>query len=441
MDRTARLKMVQARSELVLDHPFFATLALRLELREDPDCPTAWSDGRVLAYNPDYIRAVSLPRVKGLQCHEVLHLACHHHTRREGRDSALWNKACDYAINPILLEAGLELPTGFLEDSAYAGKNAEAIYDDLLGGMDEARGDLEGGGGEEEITADEDRPVDNGGTGDVPGMDEAAPDGQGEQGQGEQRRAGSGPSGERGTEREKKNSDPGMSGEVRDPSPGSRASEGESRRLEEEAWNTALAQALHKAREAGRLPGCLERLTRKSLFPAQDWRDLLRRFLHRAARNDFSWVRPNRRHLHAGLYLPGLENLELAEIAVAVDVSGSITQQEMDRFAAELSSVLEEFDAPLTVFTCDAALTSSRRLSRQDLPLDFTAAGGGGTSFRPPFQSLEQEGRAPACLVYFTDMECDDYPEDPGYPVLWVAPGPAPERPPFGEVLVMEATR
>ncbi len=148
MDQDARRKMVTARSELVLDHPFFAVLALRLELREDPDCPTAWSDGRVLAYNPAYVRAVSLPRLKGLQCHEVLHLVCHHHTRRHGRDSALWNKACDYAINPILLEAGLELPTGFLEDPAHGGKNAETIYDDLLGGLDEARGGLEGGEGE-----------------------------------------------------------------------------------------------------------------------------------------------------------------------------------------------------------------------------------------------------------------------------------------------------
>ncbi len=279
--------------------------------------------------------------------------------------------------------------------------------------------------------------MDSGGTGNTPGQEEAAPDGRGEREPGGLRRAGSGGGGERGGER-RESSDPGLSGEVRDPSPGPQGPEGESSRLEEEAWDTALAQALHKAREAGRLPGCLERLAARRLFPPQDWRDLLRRFLHRAAKNDFSWVRPNRRHLHAGLYLPGLENLELAEIAVAVDVSGSITQPEMDRFAAELSSVLEEFDTPLTVFTCDAALTSRRSLSRQDLPLDFAAAGGGGTSFRPPFQDLEAEGRAPACLVYFTDLESDEFPQDPGYPVLWVTPGPRPGRPPFGEVLAME---
>ncbi|MFW5734726.1 MAG: DUF2201 family putative metallopeptidase, partial [Oceanidesulfovibrio sp.] len=70
MNETARLKMIKARSELVLDQPFFAHLALRLDMKEDPTCRTAWSDGRVLAYNPTYIEVMPLEKVKGLQCHE-----------------------------------------------------------------------------------------------------------------------------------------------------------------------------------------------------------------------------------------------------------------------------------------------------------------------------------------------------------------------------------
>lgn len=437
-DKAARLKMVQARSALVLDHPFFATLALRLELREDCGCSTAWSDGQVLAYNPGYVNAVSLERLKGLQCHEVLHLACLHHTRREGRDPKLWNKACDFAINPILLEAGLSLPTGYLDDPAFHGKSADAIYASLMDGLDEVKGGASGGGQEEQSRPAEDMDAKAGSGNSGQGADEPEPGGQDQAEPGDQKLAGAGGDSQAKGEDKTESSDPGMSGEVRDPSPGSQAPEGSSQDLQEQAWNSALAQALHKARECGKLPGCLERLAGGRLFPSLSWRELLRRFLDQAAKNDFSWVRPNRRHVHSGLYLPGLHNLELAEIAVAVDVSGSITQPELERFAAELSAVLEEFTSEITVLTCDAALTSSRRLSSMDLPLDFTATGGGGTSFRPPFQRLEEDGAAPACLVYFTDLACDAYPEAPGYPVLWVTPNREFQPPPFGEVVLME---
>lgn len=437
-DREARLKMVKARSALVLDHPFFASLALRLELREDSACATAWSDGRVLAYNPGYVNAVSLERLKGLQCHEVLHLACLHHTRRKGRDPKLWNKACDFAINPILLEAGISLPTGYLDDPAHYGKSADAIYSDLLNGLDEAKGGASGDGNQEQGEETEEKDA-KGGPGDSgPGDEQPQSSGQSQGEEGDQLRAAAGGESQDTGHERTESSDPGMSGEVRDSSLGSRAPEGESDDLEELAWNSALAQALHKARECGALPGCLERLASGRLFPALSWRELLRRFLSRAAKNDFSWVRPNRRHVHSGLYLPGLDSLELAEIAVAVDVSGSIAQPELERFASELSAVLEEFTTEIIVLTCDAALTSSRRLSSMDLPLDFTAAGGGGTSFRPPFQRLEEEGAAPACLVYFTDLACDAYPPDPGYPVLWVTPNRDFQHPPFGEVVHME---
>ena len=125
-------------------------------------------------------------------------------------------------------------------------------------------------------------------------------------------------------------------------------------------------------------------------------------------------------------------------MAVAVDVSGSIEQTHLDAFSAEISAILEEFDTELTLLTCDAALTSLKRLTRRDMPLQLAAAGGGGTDFRPPFQALEREGVVPACLIYFTDMQCSRYPEDPGYPVLWLTVRESPLSPPFGEVIGME---
>lgn len=428
-------KMVKARAGLVLDHPFFATLALRLELREDPACATAWSDGRVLGFNPAYIEVQSLERVKGMQCHEVLHLACSHHTRRGDRDPGLWNRACDYAINHILLDAGLELPDGFLDDPAHRGSSADAIYERLLADMDESRGGAQSGA-EQDAEPDEDMDAAAGGKRSLGGRDRAGSGGVPEDGRPGLRQAhGSGGQSAGGGD----NADPGQCGEVRDAPARAMGSAGVGDGPDQEdEWRMAVAQAAGVAREAGNMPGALERLLTPAFEPRLGWRELLRRFVTESARNDFSWVRPNRRHIHAGLYLPGLDNPELARIAVAVDVSGSVGEEALASFAGELSCVLEDFDTELCVMTCDVNVTTRQGLTRRDLPLRLEARGGGGTDFRPPFELMEKEGESPACLVYFTDMQCTRYPEEPGYPVLWVTPQEPQSPPPFGEVVVME---
>ncbi|NCC26436.1 MAG: hypothetical protein EOM25_14750 [Deltaproteobacteria bacterium] len=431
----AREKMVKARADLVLEHPFFATLALRLDLREDRSCATVWSDGSVLAYNPDYIETQPPAAVKGMQCHEVLHLACSHHTRRNGREAGLWNRACDYAINPILLEAGVKLPPGYLDDPVHHGRSADAIYEDLLRDLDTGRGGAENGA-EQDAVPDGDMESASAGVPGLGGRDQSGTSGRADK-QGPGLRQASGGGGEWAGPGD--NADPGMSGEVRDASRQSRGHEGDQEGADQDdQWRMAMALASRVAREAGNMPGGLERLVESMLAPRLGWRDLLRRFVTSAARDDFSWVRPNRRQIHAGLYLPGLDSLKLAPLAVVVDVSGSVEQTLLDIFCAEISAVLEEFDTDLELLTCDMSLTSRRTLGRLDLPLAIRAKGGGGTDFRPPFKILDRDGVSPACLVYFTDMQCSSYPEEPDYPVLWVNPGETRVHPPFGEIVTME---
>lgn len=126
-------KIARARAGLICDQPFFGTLALRLTLKEDPSCDTAWTDGVALGYNPDYITSLPMGQVTGLVAHEVMHLALCHHTRQGKRDAHMWNVAADYAINQMLMDSGFEMPDNLLQSDAYRGKSAEAIYDLLPG--------------------------------------------------------------------------------------------------------------------------------------------------------------------------------------------------------------------------------------------------------------------------------------------------------------------
>ena len=121
-------KIVQARSNLILDEPFFGALALRLELRPDPTCETFWTDGKSLGFNPEYVRGLSLAEVQGVICHEVMHNACGHPWRRGDRDPEKWNEATDYAINPIVMDDGMTLPPDGLFDPGFRGMAGEQIY-------------------------------------------------------------------------------------------------------------------------------------------------------------------------------------------------------------------------------------------------------------------------------------------------------------------------
>ena len=112
----------------MLDHPFFGSLLFRLKGRECRSIQTMATDGVSLYYNPDFVETLNAATLAGTLAHEVMHPALHHHVRRSGRDPKRWNMACDFAINPLLVDAGLNLPEGVLLDNRFRGMSAEQIY-------------------------------------------------------------------------------------------------------------------------------------------------------------------------------------------------------------------------------------------------------------------------------------------------------------------------
>ncbi|MFH1914542.1 MAG: VWA-like domain-containing protein [Pseudomonadota bacterium] len=437
----ARKKVVRARTSLLLDHPFFGSLCMRMEPREDRACRTAWTDGRVLAYNPAFVEGLSEAQVLGMLAHTVMHPACQHHVRRNGRDAGLWNAACDHAINWVLLDAGFTLPPGHLDDSAYRGMSADAIYAELAAvrGSDGMPSEGTGDGretGEKEQHEVLPSPGDTDEQGE-PGEPADSGDGEGKAGDdGDGGGEGGDDDGDQEAQMQSEMSgDPGGTGEVRD-SRDLDAGGGPSGDETDQEWEIALADAVRQARESGELPGGLERLVRELLTPRLDWRELLSRYISERARDDYSWTPPNRRFLHMNVILPSLSHRRLPEVVLALDTSGSVDDRELEQFVAELSGLLETYDTTVHVLCCDAGLTSVRTFSRADLPLEIEPVGGGGTDYRPVFDWVAAEGVVPACLVYLTDMECPRFPErEPEYPVLWARVGGGGTVPPFGDMV------
>jgi predicted metal-dependent peptidase len=386
----------KARAALLVNAPFWGVLSLRLAPVEDPSIQTMQTDGISIRFNPAFVTSLSRSLLRTSIAHETMHCATMHHTRREGRDPRRWNIACDYAINPLLAEAGFEMPDCVLLDPAYAGMSAEEIYAKLVheaGGTDTDPDDGDHTG---------DDPGGMGGVTDPPpagDLNDADPPGQPNQ--------------------------PGQTG--RQPPSAADLTR------QEETWAIAMAQAEATAKAMGICAGDAARVIREQVAPKIDWRDVLRRYLSAAARSDYAWTPPNRRYIARGLYLPSLRSETLGSVVVAVDTSGSIGDITLAAFAAEITAILDEAaPAAIHVVYCDDAIAGTETFEPGDV-IALTLRGGGGTAFRPVFDWIAGSDIQPVCAVYLTDLDGRDFGPEPGYPVLWVSTDLT--QAPFGEVI------
>lgn len=378
LEDKARKLIARARTRLILGKDaqsiFFGNLSMRLKLEVCWEIETAATDGKRLLYNPAFWAGMTENEQLAVTCHEVMHNALGHHCRRVQREPRKWNIACDLAINPLLKEAGFTLPKGCL----FPG---EGQFPQLAPGLSaEAYYSL------------------------LPDL----PPGQG--------------------------GDPGRCGGVIDPVNGDPAALQEA----EAERKIDVAQAKRSAdggKNKGKMPGGLARAISEVLEPIVNWREVLREFVTRHAKNDYAWSPPNRRFVHMGLYLPGLRSEELGDVCLAIDTSGSVGEPELNRFAAEVQSILDTFpSAKLTLLYHDSIVQHVQHWSASDGPLVLEPKGGGGTDHRPVFQWIEEQAEPPTCLVCLTDM-CSRFPsEGPDYPVLWASTVKG-KTAPFGSVV------
>ena len=201
-----------------------------------------------------------------------------------------------------------------------------------------------------------------------------------------------------------------------------KATEEDLRKAENE-WKVAALQAEQMVKACGGGVGDLARAVAEIKIPAVDWREELRHFFMEKSNDDTSWERPNRRFVSSGLYLPSPDGERLGEIVIGVDVSGSIGQEECDKFTAEVQEIIEVLrPAKVHVAYCSTRIHGEVDVyTPEDYPVEITPRGGGGTNFAPVFDYVEAEGIEPECLVYLTDLCINHFPEEPDYPVLWVA--------------------
>ena len=191
------------------------------------------------------------------------------------------------------------------------------------------------------------------------------------------------------------------------------------------------------ARQAGKLPAGVDRTMEGAAEAAVDWRELLRRLWSETIAADYSWMRPNRRHLWTGLYLPGVVREGMGEVAIAVDCSGSISARQLRLFEAEARSILEgQRPERVDVLYFDAVVHKVETYKAGER-IALNPVGGGGTAFESCFEWLDERGIRPQTMIFLTDLYGSFPSSAPSYPVLWASTGR--REAPFGEVIPMQA--
>ncbi|HBH35906.1 MAG TPA: hypothetical protein DDW45_05905, partial [Gammaproteobacteria bacterium] len=396
-------------------------LVLRLPLKAANSdwCKTTATDARHFYYNPEYIEQLTPRQTQFMLAHEALHCALIHFARRGHRIKHRWDLACDFAINPLLIEDGLTPPPDSLWMDQYKGMTAEEIYPliedhEEMETLDQHLYDQEGESGEQD-----------GSGGSLP------PPKQKSEQQGEsQQQADEKQQGGRDAERRQ------AGGSIDDPSPGGTPDTPPPLTPDEKEtlgvqWRQRTAGAAQQAMQAGKFGGALARMIEHHLQPQLPWRMVLSRYLSSLARDDFSYMRPSRREGDA-IY-PSLRSAQL-DVVVAVDTSGSVRRDEISQFIAEIDAIKGQIRARITLIPCDATIAEGAPWIYEpweNFKLPEKIEGGGGTDFRPVFKWVETRDVKPELLLYFTDADGEFPQTPPDYAVIWLVKGK--NKTPWGE--------
>jgi predicted metal-dependent peptidase len=361
----------RAKTQLMLHHPFFGSLAMSLPFIEDTGIETMCTNGKEIRYSPDFVLAHTPEQITGVVAHEVMHVTNKHPLREGKRDHRLWNMATDYAINPIIIDAGLELPKDGLLDPQFKGMSAEKIYTLLQSGEGETPEGDSWSFGEIEAPTNDD---------------------------------------------------------------GSAMTDSEMDQLETEI-NVKVLSAHANAKMRGKVPAGIEGLIEEMSTPQVDWRDKLRVFVGGDQPDDFTWAKPNKKFMPHGIYLPTVEHFGAGDIVIGCDTSASVSDEELAVFLGEINGMAQDMQPrSITVIGCDAKVQSVDYYGQGEDVQSINSKGRGGTEVTPVFDYIEEHGLPCDSFIYFSDMYVYDFPDHaPDYPVLWVSTGATDA--PWGEVV------
>jgi predicted metal-dependent peptidase len=361
--------------ELMLKEPYYGFFLIMLnKLWDSKRVPTAGVSKNginyQLAINPEFWESLSEEHRLGLLKHELLHIAFGHLTTFfKFTDKRLANVAMDMEINQYIDKE--YLPEGGIDIDNYTDiqldrkAGARYYYDKLKQLQDEK--DKNGTSGD----SDMDKLLEDIANGNTP--------------------------------------DHSTWEEFED------LTEAEQKLIEKQLQKVLSDAKEQTVKKRGTVPGEIEGviLVEEIVPPKFDWRGFIRRFTGVSTKVYTKKIRrkENRRFSDN----PGLKVKMRQHMLLAIDTSGSVSDDELREFMSEIYHIYK-CGVDITIIQCDTSIRSIEPYTGQ---FEMKAYGRGGTEFDPVLEYFNENLRKYTSLVYFTDGECYTSVRPKGN-ILWV---------------------
>ena len=378
------VNMVKTRVRMLKASPFFGTLLLHTDWREEETIATAATDGNTLLFNREFMESQTLAHFQSIVLHEMLHMALNHIGRMEDKfriDPQTANIAADIVVNGIIKDNAFSLPEEAIFDDNLKHLSVREIYSILKQKQEEDPDYLKNKYGNS-------------------GANECLKSG------------------------------------------GEGSTKGSTQKLSNAAkWEDIInkAKTIAQMKNAGVEGAGIKRIFRELLEPKINWRDVLYKYIT-ASKTDFDGF--DRRFISQGLYLDDLGGGKINVVAF-MDTSASVDEELLSEFVNELRFAINSLpNISGQLYYFDVNLYYQGEI--EEIHATPELVGGGGTSFKPIMEKLnrlcEEDSTTTTLGLILTDGYAPRNWKEPNCPVLWcISPGGVDEKEiSYGDVVRIE---
>jgi len=196
-------------------------------------------------------------------------------------------------------------------------------------------------------------------------------------------------------------------------------------KLAEHRMKSNVMQDAMAAKAVGNCPKWLDKLLQGWSDAQVNWAEELAQIADyiRGPRKVSSWDQPHRHFIQHGVYVPRKRRIGIGTIVGSVDVSGSVSNEAAHAGLSEFKPIVDDCEPERFIFIqFDTEIKGSPEefVQGERWPDEVTRRGRGGTRVKPQFDWLREQGIRPSMMLCITDGEVHDWPEDPGFPVIWL---------------------
>ncbi len=170
--------------------------------------------------------------------------------------------------------------------------------------------------------------------------------------------------------------------------------------------------------EAGSIPDSITRMVKEILYPELPYGVLLDKYFNDRAHEDYSWSKRNRRF--PDVYLPSLYSERMGTLAVYIDASCSVSNDQFTEYISLLIATKEKYNPrKMIIVDFDTEIKEVRELHDSDSARDLVFVGGGGTQIRPTMEHIQANDAEVNIIItdgYFHSAIPDNFNKE----VIWL---------------------